>query len=251
MRVYSYPLALISLCLVGGSPLYAQDVDIDALDEEDFADDMAEAQSIEAPTERQVAEDSEVLPEVVRGAYVQAILTDTLFLGSETFVDEAGFPYVGVGAVSGWGLGLKMAFGYELVESASFSAALELAYGQGAFNASGPSVFPESPVQGDFRTHTGQVSLKPTLILGKSRRLSLVGKVTGGVLYSPQIVSDDSLPPTGVHGTPHPFGGAGVGLEYYSKLAHFSVTLAEAEYLYVVGFDSAFALNFVGVKYTF
>lgn len=251
MSFNSYPFALLSLCLLGSAPVYAQDVDIDELDEEDFADDVAESQSIEAPTERQIAEDSEVLPEVVRGGYVQAMLTDTLFLGSQTFLDESGYPYVGIGTVSGWGLGLKMALGYELVESASFSAALEVAYGQGAFNAAGPGAFPESPVQGDFRTHTGQLSIKPTLIMGRSRRLSLVGKVTGGMLYSPQIVSDESLPPTGVHGTAHPFGGAGLGIEYYSKLAHFSVTLVEAEYLYILDFDTAFAVNFVGVKYTF
>lgn len=241
-------LALLAVLSLPGAS-YAQEEEEDSFDEpfDEFPDEV-ETEEITKPAERQVAEEKEKLADVVRGTYVQAMLTETKYLGLVAQADPYLLP---VGDRSYWGVGVKMSVGRELVDMPSFTLGGELSYGQGAFNGDSPNNFPDSPVQGDFRTHTFQLSIKPTLVLSRSRRWSVAFKVTGGGMISEASVSEYNQPVPGLHGTFKPFGGAGLGLEYYSKLAHFSVTLVEGEFLYAPGFDASAGINFVGLKYTF
>ena len=237
-------LPLLSLTLLMSPLAYAQD-EVGALDELDELD--AETEEITKPTERQVTEEEPKLAEVVRGAYAQAMLTDLDFIGMITLADG----YAPVGDTSNYGLGVKTAFGYDFIDAPRFTMAAEASYAHGAYNGLGAADSSVSLIQGDFRGHFLQAGIRPGVVLGKSRRFSLYARAGGGVFYSGLTVSEESLPVAGVHGTFKPYGMAGLGLEYYSKLSHVSFTLFETEFFYVTGFDAALSFNFAGMKYTF
>lgn len=235
-----FQIALLSLPLLAPASSWAQEEG-----EESFDD--VEGEEITKPTEKQVSEEQSALKDVVHGVYVQAMMTDTAFLGITQLAPEVG----PVGDYTNWGLGLRTALGVDVLDQPRFGLALELAYYQAAFNGYGPADAVGSPIQGDFRSHTVQVAARPAIVLSKNRRWSLYGKVSGGAFRSEVLTDPATHPVAGVHGTFKPFGGAALGLEYYSKLSHFSVTFVEAELLYILGFDASLGVNFVGLKYTF
>lgn len=220
-------------------------------EEPDEIDEVDEPiDEISRPSEKQVTQEGAALKEVVRGFYVQAILTDRDFLGT-VVLNPAYYP---IGATSSWGTGLRLGMGYDVVDAPSFGLAVEASYDQGAYNGVSYSRNPQSLIQGDFRIHALNLGLRPSLVLGQSRRWSVFARALGGMFLSEQAISDEAVASsgiTGIHGTWKPAFGGGLGVEYYSKLSHFSFTFAEAEFLYVLGFDTALSIDFVGLKYTF
>ena len=158
---------------------------------------------------------------------------------------------------------LALSIGDDFVDREKTSMAWEVSFLQTVHNGASyldqPGNLIETAfIQGDTRgfalTAAYEFAKYPT------RRLGLGGRVIGGVMAMPVLMHDLTYDEAVVAGTwglsvsPNhrkayiPVGG-GLGLEYYTKLAHFSVGI-DIDALYILGFD--LGLNTTGyMKYSF
>lgn len=191
--------------------------------------------------------------EIARGIYGKSNVGGAIYLGNFSQVVSAG-TYV------------SLAVGGDFVDNEKQSMAWEVQLQQGLHNGldaftqgSNGCGTPGIPcTEGDLRTYSVvalyEFSVYPT------RRVGIGVHAGAGVLYSPLLI----YPPAyqteilgdafegydpGLHNSPKPVIVAGPTVEYYTKLAHFSVGL-DVDVFYGIGWD--LGINPSGyLKYTF
>ena len=167
---------------------------------------------------------------------------------------------------------MDFSFGYDVVDTLGFTLAVEGSFFQTITNGTGVSedlnrdrIGLPSPIQGDFRVFGAIVGVRAGPNVGGKRvkRLNISGHAGGGIGYSPPLV--DLQDPTIAGRIASEFGGilqgrplglvqGGLGLEYYTKLSHFSLGL-DIDFNVIIGGASpliamGLATN-IFVKYTF
>jgi hypothetical protein len=163
---------------------------------------------------------------------------------------------------SGVGTTSHFAVGYDFVDTLRFTMAFQAAFFQLVTNGNGTYGGFVSPIQGDFRIFGGVAGLRlgPNFGGQKARRLNFSVIVLGGVGGSPLLVEEtstsyqDTLAAFGaiMQGRPLGLVSPGVGLEYYTKLAHFSLGLDVTADMILGGPMLAIAVSpNVFLKYTF
>ncbi len=201
-----------------------------------------------------VAEDtgrSERVVEVARGGYIKTEPVVFDYLGVLPGAADYAFGY---GLATGHGM--RLVAGGDLVTGSTVGISAEVAFWQVVNKA----LVPRSPSylhQGPTRSYLFEISARPTVILGSAGRFNLYLKGGVGVCFlegdiDPAELTDPTLYSSFTYGlNPKPLASGGGGLEYYTRLSHFSFTFLEIDVLYVLGVDVALAVNFAGVKYTF
>lgn len=240
-------LALLGASLFAPVSAFAQGLDdLDGRGDETVEDDRS------SRADRARADE---VKEVTKGWY------------AKTNVGGAGYLGKFRGFVSA-GTAVGLSVGQDFLDQEKMSAAWEVGLMQGIHNgchyelqadyACAGNAFQESPyIQGDLRTYSLTAALEFSGY--PRRRIGIGGRVDGGVLLSPLLMEESQyynevvatwggIDPN-YHHKPHPVVGGGPTIEYYSKLAHFSVG-ADADVFYAIGFDLGF--NVSGYfKYTF
>ena len=164
--------------------------------------------------------------EVVKGAYIKVNLGPLFWLPSiNQFTSSSGTE-------------MDFSFGYDVVDTLGFTLSVEGSFYQVVTNGDGVSTDIGaqlgSPIQGDFRVFGGIVAVRAAANVGGKRvkRLSIAGHGGGGVGYSPPLVDlqDARVVSRMAYGSilqARPLGivQAGAGLEYYTRLSHFSLGL--------------------------
>ena len=199
-----------------------------------------------------LAQQGEKPREVVRGGYAKASI------GYQGWFTT---PYVSYGSSFAFG------GGYEFVDQLAFTIGAEGNFhlatvnGLSGTSSTGPGT---SPVQGDFQSLAGLFSLRGAVNFGgrQVKRIQLNIRAGGGVWYSPEArdLEDIDNPLLGFGVSPHgraiPAIDAALGIEYYTRLSHFSVGV-EGEMLGLInpspglgGFVPAININ-VTLKYNF
>ncbi len=221
--------------------------DID-LDEEDNR-----RRDRQAPSKRKKRK--RIVREVVKGAYAKVNLGPIFWL-----------PPIS-GFTSSTGTEMDFSFGYDIVDRLSFTLSVEASFFQAITNGDGVSVdlLFGSPIQGDFRVFGGTVALRagPNFGAKRVKRVALAFQIGGGGGYSPDLIELNSNPSALNRVAASGYGGVmqgrflgivtpGIGIEYYTKLAHFSIGLDVDADLILGGPIPAIGLgtNFF-VKYTF
>lgn len=240
-------LALLGTSL-SASPAFAQ-----GLDELDGGETDTTEEDRSSRADRARANE---VKEVTKGWYAKTNVGGAGYLGQfRGFVS------------SGTMVGLTM--GQDFLDQEKMSAAWEVGLTQGIHNgchfelqadyACAGNAFQDSPyVQGDLRTYTLTGALEFSAY--PRRRFGVGGRVGGGVLFSPLLMDETQYGTEVVqrtwggidpnyHKVPHPVVGGGPTIEYYTKLAHFSVG-GDADVFYAIGFDLGFNASFY-FKYTF
>lgn len=164
--------------------------------------------------------------EVVKGAYAKINLGPLIWL-----------PPIS-GFTSSTGTQMDFSFGYDVLDQLNFTLTVEASFFQIITNGDGVSIdLPfASPIQGDFRVFGGIVAVRAGPNLGGKRvkRLSIQVHAGGGVGYSPLLVDAQSQNVVAriaagygyiMQGRPLGIVQAGVGVEYFTRLSHFSLGL--------------------------
>ena len=195
--------------------------------------------------------------EIVHGAYAKAAI------GYQGWFFT---PYVSYGTQFAFG------GGYDFVDQLAFTVGAEGNFHLSTVNGlSGAALGAQgqSPVQGDFQSLAGLFSLRAAYNFGGRdiRRLSVFVRAGGGVWFSPEARNaEDPDNPILLGKSPHghavPAVDVALGLEYFTRLSHFSLGL-EAEMIGLVnpgaptavdaglsGFVPNININFL-LKYTF
>lgn len=112
-------------------------------------------------------------------------------------------------------------------------------------------------IQGDSRTFSLVASAEASWYPVK--RFGIGARLGGGVMVVPLLMAEDYYIEevisewgnvrASIHESPHPLAMGGLTLEYYTKLAHFSIG-ADLDVSYVIGFDLGVSGNGY-LKYTF
>ncbi len=244
---------LLVAALFGSAPVLAQD----------FDDDFDEGFETSGENEAAKRVTKPVVREVVKGFYAKSNV------GTAMYLLNFGGGVVKPGTVVG------LALGQDFVDNERSSLAWEMHFTQGIHNGmdyvdqavlvgdTPACVLNENCIQGDLRTYNLGVFLEAATY--PNRRMGIGGRIGGGVLFAPLLMEPTlyeaevlngtwNIPDPGFHSyednrNPHPVAGAGVEIEYYSKLSHFSVGL-NIDALYALGLD--LGLNATGfLKYTF
>jgi hypothetical protein len=206
--------------------------------------------------------------EVVKGAYAKINIGPIFWFG-----DVKGDNVTRTGT-SGSGTEMDFSFGYDIVDTLHFSLAVEGSFFQTITNGRGVSeelgppqgrLGLRSTIQGDFRVFGAIVAVRAGPNLGGKRvkRLNISGHAGGGIGYSPPLVDmanreiDDRIRSEfgGIlQGRPLGLVQAGVGIEYYTKLAHFSLGVDIDFNVIIGGGAPLIAMGLataIFVKYTF
>lgn len=235
--------------------------------------DDALAQSRKAPKveDAEEEEDEELAPqkssqanqqpvEVARGFYMKV---DPGFFDFRGTI-QANPNYYPFGMGDFWSVDFRYIAGYDMLTSGRMGLSLEALYGQTTTYSSpyDATTVPEFMTLGHFRTQSLEVAARPTALLGPKGRFNLYARFGLGANFIHLHRSIESIPSQqqellqyysslayGLH--PHPYVVGGAGLEYYTRLSHFSFTFAEINYYYMMGFDTALSFHFAGLKYTF
>jgi hypothetical protein len=196
-------------------------------DDDDDDDDVDIDRERSARTRQRTKSRTQVVREVVKGAYAKMNIGPIFWLP----------PISGVTSTSG--TQLDFSFGYDVLDQLNFTLSIEGSFFQLVTNGDGVSVDIgiASPIQGDFRIFGGIVGVRAGPNLGGKRvkRLSIAVHAAGGVGYSPPLVDLENqavLTRIAAGGFPYIMQGrplgpiqAGVGFEYYTRLSHFSLGL--------------------------
>lgn len=162
---------------------------------------------------------------------------------------------------------VDFSFGYDVLDRLKFTLAIEGSFFNMISNANGPirnpdRTFTQSVNQGDYNLIGGTAAVRfgPNFGGKRVKRLHLAIQVGGGVGYSPLLVSPETSVLFQTNGVPTLFQGGpmglitpGVGLEYYTRLSHFSVGL-DVDFNVAVGRASVVPMwttITVFIKYTF
>ena len=164
--------------------------------------------------------------EVVKGAYLKVNLGPLIWLPSIS------------NYTSTTGTEMDISFGGDVVDTLNFTLSVEGSFFQVITNGDGVSTEIGaqigSPIQGDFRVFGGIGGVRFAGNLGGKRvkRFSISGHVAGGVGYSPPLVdlADTRVISRMAYGyimQDRALGiiQGGAGLEYYTRLSHFSLGL--------------------------
>lgn len=175
-------------------------------------------------------------------------------------------PNIWLPPISTWtnttGTAMDFSVGYDIIDKLNFTLSVEGSFNQlltngiGVSDSSHTDIGPPSPIQGDFRVLAGTAALRigPNFGGRKIKRANLSFIIGGGVGNSPQMVETwadngyDGILQGRVLGLVTP----GVGIEYYTKLSHFSLGL-DVDYNLIIGgpvIAMGVAADFF-VKYTF
>ena len=245
-------LLLFALPLVAAAPAvaFAQD-DEDYPDDDDDGDDDDDDDDPEglerderrARPERTAAKKKRPSREVVKGAYAKANMGVGIALP----------PFRKY--TSGTSTQVDFSFGVDALDRLAFTLTVEGSLFNMISNATGPvEVAPGSPcpteqignicvstVQGDYNLIGGTVAVRfgPNFGGKRVKRLHLAIQVGGGVGTSPKLVDENSdlFAANGLvllQGGPVGIITPGIGLEYYTRLSHFSVGL-DVDFNVVVG----------------
>lgn len=239
------PLLMPSLVVPAA---WAQDEDEEETDAflEEGAEDKGRRRPSRSPTSRGEAE----VREIVRGFYGKTDVGGAFYLGNFS------------AAVNG-GTFVSLGVGQDFAHNERMSMAWELQFWQGLHNGAdfvtqaGAGCGVGAPcTEGDLRTYSAVASYEYSAYV--TRRLGIGGRAGVGVLYSPLLIEKNAydtvvLPAfgadPGLHNAPKPLVMVGPTLEYYTKLAHFSVGV-NLDAFYGIGWD--LGLNGAGyLKYTF
>lgn len=264
---------LLGLALAAPASAFAQDEDDPEEDEDDPEDEEEdeggsiddeeddgidldrEAETARAKRQREAQDRRKKRPvrEIVKGAYLKVNLGPIIWLPSiSSFTSSTGTE-------------MDFSFGYDVVDTLSFTLSVEGSFFQVVTNGDGVSTDIgaqlASPIQGDFRVFGGIASVRAGGNVGGKRvkRLTIAGHGGGGVGYSPALVDlqDPRVVSRMAYGSilqARVLGlvQAGAGLEYYTRLSHFSVGL-DIDFNVILGGPipaMGVATNFF-VKYTF
>ncbi len=164
--------------------------------------------------------------EVVKGAYAKLNFGPLIWL-----------PPIS-GFTSSTGTEMDISFGYDVLDRLNFTLTVEASFFQLVTNGDGVSIdLPfASPIQGDFRVFGGMAAIRAGPNIGGKRvkRLSIAVHAGGGVGYSPPLVDMQSQNVNAriaagygyiMQGRPLGIIQAGAGVEYYTRLSHFSLGL--------------------------
>lgn len=204
-------------------------------------------------------EKDSVVREIVRGAFVRANVGTTAFIGGRRQILRPGTT-------------LDLAIGGEFIDKEKYSVGAEFTFTQALHNASltaeeqGLLGFgPNQLIEGDVHTLGALIGVEASAY--PLRRFGVGGHLGGGLTFVPLLMNKQfyqlevvgasqgdgywggpqNTPP--VHQGPKPTIYAGVTLEYYTKLSHFSLGL-DIDFVYTIGLD--FGLKPTGyLKYTF
>lgn len=197
--------------------------------------------------------------EIVRGPYVRANVGTTALIGSRRQILRPGTT-------------LDLSIGGDFIDREKFSVSAEATFTQALHNASltaeqqgALGLGPNQLIEGDVHTLGALVGLEASAY--PTRRFGVGGHLGGGLTFIPLLMNKQfyqlevvgqtqgggywggpqNTPP--VHQGPKPTIYAGLTLEYYTKLSHFSFGL-DVDFLYTIGFD--FGLKPTGyLKYSF
>jgi hypothetical protein len=178
-------------------------------------------------------------------------------------------PLIWMPPISSWtsstGTAFDVSLGGDVIDQLGFTLSIEGSFFQLVTNGDGVSsdlgLQLQSPIQGDFRVFGGIVGVRAGPNLGGKRvkRISVAGHAGGGIGYSPPLVDmqDARVLQRMVYGSimqGRALGlvQAGVGVEYYTRLSHFSLGL-DVDFDLIIGgpvVAMGLALDFF-VKYTF
>ena len=204
--------------------------------------------------------------EVVKGLYAKINIGPLFWFGS---IKGDNVSHTGT---SSTGTEMDFSLGYDIVDTLPFTLAVEASFFQVITNGTGVSedlnrdrIGLPSAIQGDFRIYGAIVAVRAGPNLGGKRvkRLNISGHAGGGVGYSPPLI--DMQSPTIAGRIASEYGGimqgrplgliqGGVGVEYYTKLSHFSIGL-DLDFNVIIG-DAAPLIGMglatdIFVKYTF
>ncbi len=197
-----------------------------------------------------------IVREVVKGAYAKINMGPTFWLPP----------------ISNWtstsGTEIDFSFGYDVLDKLNFTLTVEGSFFNVITNATGPLLFGNtvqpSPLQGDFNMFGGTAAVRfgPNFLGKRAKRLHLAIQVGGGVGYSPILVDIETSTLFAansqtygqlIQGGPVGLITPAIGLEYYTRLSHFSVGV-DVDFVVIVGRANTVAMS-VGptffVKYTF
>lgn len=215
-----------------------------------------EAEEEEEEEEKPASEKTELL-DVVRGGWVMGDAGTLSYLGKLS-LGEAYYPF---GSQVGWGSSFRLSGGYDVLSTDRLGMALRFSYAQSLNRAPDGTLdgYEGFLTLGHFQSHQLEASVQPGYFLGKSGRLHVFGRLGAGLTFLQAHRPAEAIPETlrvlyssldnGFNPKISLAGGAGV--EYYTRLAHFSFTLLEANFYYILGVDLAASVNFMGLKYTF
>ncbi len=257
-------LCLLSLTVVLFLPSWAF-----AADDEEGGGDSSEGGSEEEGAEEEeesTAEEEEEAPkkpsprkggraprEVVKGFFAKIQIGPTIWVPPISQFTS------GVGTTSHFSLG------YDFIDTLNFTMTVQASFFQLVTNGNGTGVQDGfvSPIQGDFRVLGGTAALRlgPNFGGKKSKRVNFSVLVGGGVGGSPLLVNpnpstriQDGIAYSGaiMQGKPLGLITPGIAIEYYTKLAHFSLGLDVTGDIIVGGPVIAVGVSpNVFLKYTF
>lgn len=161
------------------------------------------------------------------------------------------------------GTEIHVSLGYDIIDKLNFTLSLQGTFFQLVTNGDGSFGGIASPIQGDFRIFGGVAALRlgPNFGGKKVKRANLAIQIGGGVGASPLLVPKEGTNyATGasIYGGLMQDGAVGIitpgiGVEYYTKLSHFSVGLDLTGDIFI-GSNSQIAVG-IGItgalKYTF
>ncbi|MCB9777392.1 MAG: adventurous gliding motility protein CglE [Alphaproteobacteria bacterium] len=185
--------------------------------------------------------------EINRGLYLKASVGGAFYLGN--FAND-----VSPGSAT------ALSVGQDFLDRERTSMAWEFGFAQGIhqgtdYQTQGQQGGPY--VQGDLRTYTfaGMVEWNTY----PHRRWGVGARVGGGLMLSPLLMDKEyyekeiltywGITDPGYHGALHPIVQGGPNVEYYTKLAHFSIGM-DIDVSYAIGFDLG-ACATGNLKYTF
>ncbi len=204
--------------------------------------------------------------EVVKGLYAKINIGPLFWFGSikGDNVSRTG--------TSSTGTEMDFSLGYDIVDTLPFTLAVEASFFQVITNGTGVSedlnrdrIGLPSAIQGDFRIYGAIVAVRAGPNLGGKRvkRLNISGHAGGGIGYSPPLIDMQSPTVAGriaseygaiMQGRPLGLVQGGVGIEYYTKLSHFSIGL-DIDFNVIIGGPAPLIgmglATDIFVKYTF
>ena len=258
-------LLLLGVVLCAPATAWAQD-DPEEEDEGDDDDDDGEIDidrdRRESPRARQQKKARKrIVREVVKGFYAKLNFGPLIWL-----------PAISTHAGS-TGTAFDLSVGGDVIDQLGFTLSVEGSFFQVVANAGhgfgvgeGTNVEAQnSPIQGDFRVFGGIVGVRAGPNVGgqKAKRLSISGHAAGGVGYSPVLIdmgettiAANNIASRGgwgiLQGRALGLVQAGLGVEYYTRLAHFSLGVDIDYDLILGGPIPAMGLGIdIFVKYTF
>ncbi|MFM7202925.1 MAG: hypothetical protein ACKO6N_19225 [Myxococcota bacterium] len=200
----------------------------------------------------------QALVEVARGLYVKSDPGFMDFAGV-IYANPAYYPF---GAGVSWSAEFRSIIGYDLFSAGSVAFSAEAGYvlASTMYRTADATLDGQEQYMslGHFQSHRLEAAIRPQYVFGPSGRFNVYARAGAGAMFLTLHRSIESVPPElqGYYSTlssirPLPMVTGGAGLEYYTRLSHFSFTFAELNAYYVLGLDVAYSINFAGFKYTF